>query len=87
MTISANASTVDDMATLLAKCRTKAADDLRNQQHRPETHVMKWRETKEALDDEELELTKLNKNYQENLNGVADVYEACLNCHRGHLRL
>ena len=64
---------------LICKCRTKAADHLRNQQHQPETHVTKWRETKEAHDDEEeLELTKLNKNYQENLNAVADVYEAAL---------
>ena len=64
---------------LIGKCRTKAADDLRNQQHRVETRVTIWRETREALDDEEQrETTRLHENYQENLTAVADVYEAAL---------
>ena len=64
---------------LIGKCRTKAADDLRNQQHRVETRVTIWRETREALDDEEQrETTRMHENYQENLTAVADVYEAAL---------
>ena len=77
MTISTNASTVDEMAT--GKCHTKATDDLRNQQHRAETRVMEWRETKEAPDDEEeQETTYLNENYRENLTTVADVCKAAI---------
>ena len=64
---------------LIGKCRTKSADALRNQQHRSETRLTKWREETEALEKEEtLERKRLVDNYHENLTAVSDVYHAAL---------
>ena len=64
---------------LIGKCRTKIADDLRNQQHRAETRLTNWRETREALENEEkLERSKLVNNCHENLTAVSNVFYAAL---------